>query len=110
MQGKKIGTLPIPTCPAETPYFGGWYTGQDGTGEKYNADSLAPNQDTLTLYAYYGTTPFASYTVDLNGQWVKSTSQSNPDNGQYDGVYESNSNKGVSNGYAKMYIRISGYT
>jgi hypothetical protein len=81
MQGKKIGTLPTPTCPAETPYFGGWYTGQDGTGEKYNADSLAPNQDTLTLYAYYGTTPFASYTVDLNGQWVKSTSQSNPNDG-----------------------------
>ena len=110
MQGKKIGTLPTPTCPAETPYFGGWYTGQDGTGEKYKADSLAPNQDTLTLYAYYGTTPFASYTVDLNGQWVKSTSQSNPDDGQYDGVYESNSNYNVNSGWAKMYIRISGYT
>ena len=27
----------------------------------------------------------------------------------YDGVYESNSNYNVGNGFAKMYVRISGY-
>ena len=27
----------------------------------------------------------------------------------YDGVYESNSNYNVNNGFAKMYVRISGY-
>lgn len=49
------------------------------------------------------------YTVDLNNQWVLSSSISNPDPSKYDGVYESNSNYHVSNGIAKMYIDIIGY-
>lgn len=58
VQGKTIRELPTVTCPASTPYFGGWWTEQGGTGIKYSTTSRAPNQDTLTLYALYGTTPF----------------------------------------------------
>jgi hypothetical protein len=61
------------------------------------------------LYAFYSATPLYSYTVDLNGQWRQSTSQTNPDPSLYDGVFESNSNYNVHNGYAKMYVRIEGY-
>jgi len=48
------------------------------------------------------------YTVDLNGQWRES-SVANPDATLYDGVYESNSNYNVNNGYAYMYIKVFGY-
>ena len=51
--GKKIGELPKPTCPADKPYFGGWYTEADGAGTKYSTNSTAPSQDSLTLYAFY---------------------------------------------------------
>ena len=51
--GRKIGELPEPTCPADRPYFGGWYTEADGAGTKYSADSTVPSQDSLTLYAFY---------------------------------------------------------
>ena len=51
--GKKIRELPEPTCPADKPYFGGWYTESDGAGTKYSANSTAPSQDSLTLYAFY---------------------------------------------------------
>ena len=107
--GKKIGELPKPICPADKPYFGGWYTEAGGAGTKYSADSTAPSQDSLTLYAFYSAVALKSYTVDLNGQWRQSTSQTNPDSVVYDGVYESNSNYNVNNGFAKMYVRISGY-
>ena len=107
--GRKIGQLPEPTCPADKPYFGGWYTEADGAGTKYSANSTAPNQDSLTLYAFYSAVQLKSYTVDLNNQWRQSTSQTNPDSTVYDGVYESNSNYHVNNGFAKMYVRISGY-
>ena len=107
--GKKIGELPKPTCPADKPYFGGWYTEANGVGTKYTASSTAPSQDSLTLYAFYSAVQLKSYTVDLNGQWRQSTTQTNPDSVVYDGVYESNSNYNVDNGFAKMYVRISGY-
>lgn len=51
--GRKIGELPEPTCPADKPYFGGWYTEADGAGTKYSAASTVPSQDSLTLYAFY---------------------------------------------------------
>ena len=51
-----------------------------------------------------------SYTVNLNSQWRKSTTISNPDESIYDGVYESNSNYNVNDGVATMTIDISGYT
>lgn len=106
--GRKIGELPEPTCPTDKPYFGGWYTEAGGAGMKYSADSTVPSQDSLTLYAFYSAVQLKSYTVDLNAQWRQSTIQ-NPDSSIYDGVYESNSNYNVSNGFAKMYVRISGY-
>lgn len=107
--GQKIRELPKPTCPADKPYFGGWYTELDGAGTKYSANSTAPSQDSLTLHAFYSAVSLKSYTVDLNGQWRQSTAQTNPDSSMYDGVYESNSNYNVGNGFAKMYVRISGY-
>ena len=66
IQNKSFGELPTPTAPEATPYFGGWYTGEGGTGTKCTSSTKAPAQETLTLYALYGTTPFCSYTVDLN--------------------------------------------
>ena len=109
MYAKRLGTLPTPTAPESTPYFGGWYTEENGGGTRYGASSRCPKQETLVLHAYYGTTPLMYYTVDLNDQWQQSTSQANPDSTLYDGVYESSSNYNVGNGYAKMYARIVGY-
>ena len=48
------------------------------------------------------------YTVDLNEQWVLSTTQSNPDNELYDGVYESTSNWHVPSSCSKMVITTYG--
>lgn len=50
-----------------------------------------------------------SYTVNLNNQWRKSSSVSNPNSNIYDGVYESYSNYGKNNASALMYIDIVGY-
>jgi hypothetical protein len=109
IQNKKLGELPTPNCPEDTPYFGGWWTGENGTGTRYSNNTIVSSQSSLTLYAFYSATPPYSYTVDLNGQWRQSTSQTNPDPLLYDGVFESNSNYKVNNGYAKMYVRIEGY-
>lgn len=66
MYAKRLGTLPTPTAPESTPYFGGWYTEENGGGTRYGASSRCPKQETLVLHAYYGTTPLMYYTVDLN--------------------------------------------
>lgn len=109
VQGKTYEPLPTATGPADTPYFAGWYTQPAGAGTKVTTTSTVPSQSTLTLYAFYSATKLQSYTVDLNSQWRQSPSQSNPDSSAYDGVYESNSNYNVNNGWAKMYVRIEGY-
>lgn len=54
------------------------------------------------------TTSESSVTVNLNRQWQKSTSISNPNSSSLYGVYESFSNKGVNSSAAAMYIDISG--
>ena len=51
-----------------------------------------------------------TYTVNLNGQWEKTTAVTNPDSSLYDGVYRSTSNYNVHNMAAIMYIDISGLT
>ena len=51
-----------------------------------------------------------SYTLNLNNQWQKSSTISNPNSSIYDGVYESYSNKGTNNSGASMYIDINGCT
>ena len=53
-----------------------------------------------------GSTTDGSYTVNLNGQWEKTTAVPNPDSTLYDGVYRSSSNYNVNNGVATMYITI----
>lgn len=112
--GKKIGELPEPTCPADKPYFGGWYTGADGAGTKYSSDSIAPSQDSFTLYAFYSATKLQSYTVDIsNGDWVLQDPNTNPNPSSYDGVYQSSRYwKDVPSGgcIVKMYIDVVGYT
>ena len=112
--GKKIGELPEPTCPADKPYFGGWYTEADGAGTKYSADSIAPSQDSFTLHAFYSATKLQSYTVDIsNGDWVLQDPNTNPDPSSYDGVYQSSRYwKAVPSGgcIVKMYIDVVGYT
>lgn len=112
--GRKIGELPKPTCPADKPYFGGWYTEADGAGTKYSADSIAPSQDSFTLHAFYSATKLQSYTVDIsNGDWVLQDPNTNPDPSSYDGVYQSSRYwKAVPSGgcIVKMYIDVVGYT
>ena len=51
-----------------------------------------------------------TYTVNLNGQWEKTTAVPNPDSTLYDGVYRSASNYNVNSGVAIMYITVSGYS
>ena len=57
-----------------------------------------------------GSSSSGSYTVNLNGQWEKTTAISNPDSSLYDGVYRSASNYNVNNGVATMYIAIKDYS
>ena len=100
-------------------------TGVTVTGTA-TSSSFAQNTSTTSTvqrtvsFTYYGETatctitqgmkPNRSYTVNLNSQWRKSTSVSNPNSSTYDGVYESNSNYNVNSGTATMYIDINGYT
>lgn len=51
-----------------------------------------------------------NYTIDLNNQWQKSTTVSNPDTTEYDGVYESFSNYNIASTAATMKITIDGYS
>lgn len=53
-----------------------------------------------------GSSTSGTYTINLNGQWEKTTAVSNPDSSLYDGVYRSSSNYNVSNGVSIMYITI----
>lgn len=99
--GQPYGELPKPTH--DSLNFIGWY---DANGNKITTASLVP-EGGATLTARYAA---QSFTVDLNNQWQLSTTQTNPDVLIYDGVFESISNKGVHNSYAKMYIRLNGYT
>lgn len=99
--GQPYGELPKPTHPELN--FTGWYS---ASGERVTATSIVP-QGGAALVARYAA---QSFTVDLNDQWQLSTSQTNPDPAAYDGVYESFSNYHVANGYAKMYVRLLGYT
>lgn len=99
--GQTYGELPKPTHP--TLNFTGWYT---QSGARITAASIVP-QGGATLVARYAA---QSFSVDLDDQWQLSASQTNPDPSAYDGVYESFSNYHVANGYAKMYVRLQGYT
>ena len=57
-----------------------------------------------------GSSSSGTYTINLNGQWEKTTAVSNPDSSLYDGVYRSSSSYNVSNGVSIMYITIRGYS
>ncbi len=53
-----------------------------------------------------GSSSSGTYTINLNGQWEKTTAVSNPDSSLYDGVYRSSSSYNVNDGVSIMYITI----
>ena len=53
IQGTTISKFPEISAPASRPYFVGWNTQADGSGEYYSNETILPNQESLTLYAYY---------------------------------------------------------
>ena len=65
---------------------------------------------TATTTITQGVWVAAQYTIDLNNQWQKSTTISNPDASEYDGVYESFSNYNINSTAAIMKITIDGYS
>lgn len=104
--GQEYGILPTPTHP--TLNFGGWYL----NGVRVTSASIVPAEG-ATLVAQYVA---SSFSVDLNDEWRLQSPNSNPDDGAYDGVYESFSNwnyedqENWSDTMAKMYINVVGYT
>lgn len=48
--GTPVGELPV--LSRSGYYFGGWYTGQIGEGQRYTADTIMPERN-VTLYAYW---------------------------------------------------------
>lgn len=99
--GQSYGELPKPTHDSLS--FTGWY---DSAGNRITAASIVPEGGAILTARYTA----LSLTIDLNNQWQLSTTQSNPNQSLYDGVYESFSNKSIRNSYDKMYIRLIGYT
>ena len=99
--GQPYGELPKPTHDSLS--FIGWY---DSAGNRITSASIVPEGGAILTARYSA----LSLTVDLNNQWRLSTTQSNPNQSLYDGVYESFSNKGIHDSYDKMYIRLIGYT
>ena len=94
-----------PSNPTKTGInFTGWYTSKGGTGTKITQDSICPSYAT----SYYADWKSQSYSVNLNSQWRNLTTWTNKDSRFV--VYESYSNYNVNNGYAKMYINLTGYT
>ena len=65
---------------------------------------------TATTTITHGVWVDSQYTVNLNSQWQKSTTITNPDTTLYDGVYESFSNYNVNSAAAIMKITIEGYS
>jgi predicted secreted protein len=66
--------------------------------------------ETATTTITQGVWVNSYYTIDLNNQWQTSTTVSNPDASEYDGVYESFSNYNIGNTAAIMKITIEGYS
>ena len=63
---KKVGELPTPT---RTGYvFRGWYTGEDGTGTKYTADTVYKVNDNTTLYANWKKAATIVLHIYVNGK------------------------------------------
>ena len=103
---------------------GEWVTGVELTGE-VTSEAFPQNTSTedvverVVSYTYLGVTATTTiiqgvwknsgYEVTSpNSQWVLNTAL-NPDASVYDGVYQSNKNKGVANSYDSLYIDIVGY-
>ena len=103
---------------------GEWVTGIELTGE-LTSEEFPQNTSTENVvervisYTYLGVTAtttiiqgiWISSNYDVtspDSQWVLNTAL-NPDVSVYDGVYQSDKNKGVSNSYDSLYIDIVGY-
>ena len=118
-----------------TIYYTAVTNGKDSSGNIMNnvtvtgtatSASFAQNTSTTNTvqrtisYTYLGKTATTTitqgvwvnsyYTIDLNNQWQKSTTVSNPDATEYDGVYESFSNYNIANTAAIMKVTIDYYS
>ena len=65
----KYGTLPTPTRDGYT--FGGWYTGENGTGTKVTSDTVLTNANNHTLHAKWN--KMIKVSLDLAGGVVETT-------------------------------------
>ena len=100
---KKNGTLTINKATPTLTLAGSNKT-YDGKAAYITGTANVPGK------IYYNTTSYnGSYTVNLNNQWRLSSTISNPNSSNYEGVYESFSNYNVDSGVAIMTITISGY-
>ena len=68
--GNKYSNLPTPTRDGYT--FGGWYTGENGTGTKVTSDTLVTNAGNHTLYAKW-VIKNVTVNFDLAGGVVETT-------------------------------------
>ena len=80
----KYGTLPTPTRTGYT--FGGWYTGENGTGTRVDENTVLTNANNHTLYAYWIRNINVTYNYRNNiynqdtSTWVFSGNNSHVDN------------------------------
>ena len=61
---EKYGTLPTPTREGYT--FAGWYTGENGTGDIIDSNTLVSNSNTHTLYAHWTSSDTTKPTCSLS--------------------------------------------
>ena len=80
----KYGTLPTPTKNGYT--FGGWYTGENGTGTKVDENTVLINASDHTLYAKWDKNVVVTYNYRNNiynqdtSTWIFSGNNSHVDN------------------------------
>lgn len=106
LDGKTVKNVTITGTATSTPFA-------------QNTSTTNTVQRTIS-YTYLGKTATTTitqdvwknsyYTIDLNNQWQKSTTASNPDTTEYDGVYESFSNYNIGSTAAIMKVIIDGYS
>ena len=61
---EKYGIMPTPTRDGYT--FGGWYTGENGTGTKINENTAISNTSDHTIYAYWIRNVNVTYNAGYN--------------------------------------------
>ena len=72
-QSQKYGTMPTPTKAGYS--FGGWYTGENGTGTRVTSDTIVSNASDHTLYAKWtlSDTTKPTCTLSASGTTISAT-------------------------------------